>query len=216
MGIQNLAKQKKILEQAPYLSPEEEIDNKASELEQISSEDCLDFDSEKDLEGSEDENDDSHYLRASEEVPVAVTSNLMNDNTVSNEEDDTSVPVEGDGTSIHDEEAEEQAPKYEIPDCSLREASLCFGETASEDERLRLVSQSDANVDIRNLIMGRDFVLCLCDNFDCECEGEVHFTKSLGGETGVVEHLYMDPLSDFQSDLKPKLIFTKTGWKAKE
>merc|ERR1712096_123273 len=39
---------------------------------------------------------------------------------------------------------------------------------------------------------------------------------SLAFQPVLVEHLYMDPLSDFQSDLTPKLIFTKTGWKAKE
>merc|ERR1719186_1086188 len=57
--------------------------------------------------------------------------------------------------------------------------------------------------------MSRDFVLCLCDNFDCECEGEVHFIKSLGGETGWI-------ISTWILSQNLKLMFTKTGWQAKE
>ena len=58
----------------------------------------------------------------------------------------------------------------EIPDCSLGEASLCFEVEGrgEEAERKRLASKSDTNVDIRNLIIGRGFVLCVCDNVrDC-------------------------------------------------
>jgi len=227
--VRNLSKQKEILEQAKNVSPEEDMDDNVTELEQTSNEDCLESEVENDLEGSEDDNDASHYLETSGEVPVTLASKLIykDAETVNFEEDDTSIHDEEGATSIHDEEvkeAEEPTPNYEIPDCSLGEASLCFGKSASKDERTRLESRSDANVDIRNLILGRDFVLCLCDNFDCECDGEVHFTKILEGETGVVEHLYFDPLSDLETDLetdldtdlKPKLTFTKTGWKAKE
>ena len=35
------------------------------------------------------------------------------------------------------------------------------------------------------------------------------------GEAGSVENLYMDPVTDFEADLKPKLIFSKGGWKKK-
>ena len=51
-----------------------------------------------------------------------------------------------------------------MPDCSLGEVSLSFGATDSEEERRRIFSQSDSNDDIRNLILGRAFVLCFCDN----------------------------------------------------
>jgi len=217
--VTNLSKQKEILEQAHNVSPEEDMDDDVTEPEQTSNEDCLDSEVENDLEGSEDDNDASHYLETSGEVTVPLAARLVYEDAVNHEEDVTSVHDDEDATSIHDEEieaAEEPTSINEIADCSLGEASLCFGKSASKYERTRLESRSDANVDIRNLIMGRDFVLCLCDNFDCECDGEVHFTKSLEGETGVVEHLFMDPLSDVETDLKPKLTFTKTGWKAKE
>merc|ERR1719318_2466465 len=119
-------------------------------------------------------------------------------------------------TDDKNEDADESFNNYEIPNCSLGEASLNFGEAASEEERKRLVSQSDSNVDIRNLIMGRAFVLCFCDNFDCECEGEVQFAESLKGQVGVIENLYIDPQTQPEEDLEPKLSFTKAGWKAKE
>ena len=61
-------------------------------------------------------------------------------------------------------ETEESPSKYEMPDCSLGEVSLSFGATDSEEERRRIFSQSDSNVDIRNRILGRAFVLCFCDN----------------------------------------------------
>ena len=68
-----------------------------------------------------------------------------------------------------DDADEDDAPDlsmndYEIPDCSLGEASLSFNDESSDEVRRRLASQSDANVDIRNLILGRSFVLCVCDN----------------------------------------------------
>jgi len=118
--------------------------------------------------------------------------------------------------SNHEDDVRESSMESSgIPDCSLGEASLCFNDESSEEVRRRLASQSDTNVDIRNLILGRAFVLCVCDNFDCECEGEIRFSKSFVGEAGSVENLYMDPITDFEADLKPNLIFSKGGWKVK-
>eukprot|EP00092_Neocalanus_flemingeri_P005548 GFUD01005979.1.p1 GENE.GFUD01005979.1~~GFUD01005979.1.p1 ORF type:complete len:378 (-),score=119.63 GFUD01005979.1:142-1275(-) len=102
------------------------------------------------------------------------------------------------------------------PNCSLGEASLCFDSKDGEEERRRLSSLSDTNVDIRNIILGRSFVLCICGDLDCCCEGEVKFTDSLQEDMGVVENVYMDPLSDFQVDFKPRLGYSKSGWIAKE
>jgi len=141
----------------------------------------------------------------------------MNDDDVSYDNDDSHfvpAPMEAvDGTPGEDGVAHYS----EIPDCSLGEASLCFETDAGgEEERRRLASTSDTNVDIRNLVTGRGFVLCVCDNYDCECEGEVHFSNNLEGEVGVVENLYMDPRSDFEADFVPKLTLLKTGWKVKE
>jgi len=102
------------------------------------------------------------------------------------------------------------------PDCSLGEASLCFDSKDDDDERRRIASQSDTNVDIRNIMLGRSFALCICEDVNCACEGEVEFADSLQEEMGVVENIYMDPLSDFQDDFKPRLKFNKSGWNARE
>ena len=68
-----------------------------------------------------------------------------------------------DSTKVSNTDFDEECIE-EIPDCSLGEVSLSFGAATSEEERRRLFSQSDNNVDIRNLILGRTFVLCFCDN----------------------------------------------------
>jgi len=85
----------------------------------------------------------------------------------------------------------------------------------SSDEIKRLISQSDSNVDIRSLIIGKSFVLCFCKSVECVCESEVHFSKRLVGEAGSVENFFMNMglISDCEIDLKPKLIFSKSGWK---
>eukprot|EP00092_Neocalanus_flemingeri_P038083 GFUD01041453.1.p1 GENE.GFUD01041453.1~~GFUD01041453.1.p1 ORF type:complete len:392 (-),score=127.69 GFUD01041453.1:147-1322(-) len=160
----------------------------------------------------EDENDESHFLVNDDKLSAAEASeSLYEEDTI----EDRNSASKADGSPYVEELNESQ--KYEIPDCSLEEASLCFDAATSSEERIRLESQSDNNVDIRNLIMGRAFVLCLCDNSDCECEGETQFSKSLEGEIGVVEHLFMDPLPGSETDLLPKMTFSKkTGWKVKE
>jgi len=174
----------------------------------------------------EDDDDASHFLNEYGNKSVAKrnddikydglnrSSDTANDDEEMESDDDPKVFDINDHAEkppVNEEECMD-----EIPDCSLGEVSLTFGAATSEEERRRLYSQSDNNVDIRNLILGRAFVLCFCDNFDCECEGEVKFDESLKGQVGVVENMYLDPREDSEIDLEPKVSFIKTGWKAHE
>merc|ERR1712059_239294 len=99
---------------------------------------------------------------------------------------------------------------------SYVEPSLFLGDSTvegEEEDRKRLMSLSDSDIDIRMLLMGRSFVLCRCANNDCDCDGEVWFPQnSLEGE---VTNLYLDPL-DNNKYLKPTLKLAKAGWKKSE
>jgi len=213
--VSKLSKQKQVLGQA-QTAEAPEVENVDKEVTQNASK--------NDSGSSEEDNDASHFIE--DGVNKSIDKNKMQvdeadsktDMSAQSEENDDSAMTDETPNKIVDknEDAEESSNNYEIPNCSLGEVSLNFGATASEDERKRLFSQSDSNVDIRNLILGRAFVLCFCDNFDCECEGEVQFAETLKGQVGVIENLYIDPREGSEVDLEPKLSFAKTGWKAKE
>eukprot|EP00092_Neocalanus_flemingeri_P019742 GFUD01021382.1.p1 GENE.GFUD01021382.1~~GFUD01021382.1.p1 ORF type:complete len:387 (+),score=124.97 GFUD01021382.1:50-1210(+) len=213
--VTSLGKQSKVCEQEKlFLNNKVNSEAVGKELEIVESEyeDPTNSDITcNESQNVEDENDESHFLVNDDKLSAAEASeSLYEEDTI----EDRNSASKVDGQNIEELNGSES---YEIPDCSLEEASLCFDAATSEEERIRLESQSDNNVDIRNLIMGRAFVLCLCDNSDCECEGETQFSKSLEGEIGVVEHLFMDPLPGSETDLLPKMTFSKkTGWKVKE
>jgi len=122
----------------------------------------------------EDDDDASHFLNEYGNKSVAKSnddikydglnrsSDTANDDEEMESDDDPKVFDINDHAEkppVNEEEC-----MNEIPDCSLGEVSLTFGAATSEEERRRLYSQSDNNVDIRNLILGRAFVLCFCDN----------------------------------------------------
>jgi len=227
--VRNLSKQKQVLEQVQSAeAPVVEDDANNSIVEHSMNDVPPEEASKNEMESSEEDNDESHFLDEVIEDKSADKNKMQIDEpdpktdlsrAESEDNDDSKTNDEKPNKTTdedNNEEDEESTTNYEIPDCSLGEVSLNFGAKASEEERKRLFSQSDSNVDIRNLILGRAFVLCFCDNFDCECEGEVQFAESLKGQVGVVENLYIDPRDESDVDLEPKLSFAKTGWKAKE
>ena len=114
-------------------------------------------------ECSDEDDEVSHFLDDSVEKNVAKNC-IKKDENVQN----------GPMTPVDDRSSLDEECIDEISDCSLGEVSLSFGAATSEEERRRLFSQSDNNVDIRNLILGRTFVLCFCDNVSC-CYGLLGF-----------------------------------------
>ena len=130
-----------------------ELENSPTEMNNTSHEDETNM--KYDDECSDDENDDSHFI----EAPVVVC------HDVKSNEEEASMEV---SKNIYKEDCE-LGSNSESPDCSLGEASLCFEmEVGRDEEGRRLASMSDTNVDIRNLVIGRGFVLCLCDNVRLE------------------------------------------------
>ena len=94
-----------------------------------------------------------------------------------------------------------------FPKCSLGDASLNFDEIESSRVRNRIVSNSDTNVDIRNLIVSNHFVLCHCGNLDgeCECPGEVKFNNVLDGRIGISRNVQLDVNIDGDLELYASL-----------
>ena len=97
-----------------------------------------------------------------------------------------------------------------FPKCSLGDASLNFDEIESSRVRNRIVSNSDTNVDIRNLIVSNHFVLCHCGNLDdeCECSGDVKFNNVLDGAIGIARNVQLDVNVDGDLELYSSL----DGW----
>ena len=175
--VRNLSKQKQVLEQVQSyeaLAVEDDANNSIVEhsMNNVPPEEA----SKNEMESSEEDNDASHFLEDVIENKSIDKNKMQVDEPdpktdlicAESEDNDDSKTIDENPSKTNDEdkneEAEESSNNYEIPDCSLGEVSLNFGATASEEERKRLFSQSDSNVDIRNLILGRAFVLCFCDN----------------------------------------------------
>merc|ERR1719318_1004004 len=225
--VTKLSKQKQVLEQK-QTSEDLEVDECGNySIAEQSTDGVPEGASNTETESSEEDNDASHFLEDVGEDKSDDKNKMHIDEpdpkiylsrAESEDPDDSETIDETPNRTTDDlnEYTEESSNDYEVPNCSLGEVSLNFGEAASEEQRKRLVSQSDSNVDIRNLILGRAFVLCFCDNFDCECEGEVLFDESLKGQVGVIENLYIDPRPESEEDLEPKLSLTKAGWRAEE
>ena len=50
-----------------------------------------------------------------------------------------------------------------------------------------------------------------CFQEECDCEGRMEVSQELEGR---VLATYMDPLTDYETDLEPRIVFPKTGgWK---
>ena len=97
-----------------------------------------------------------------------------------------------------------------FPKCSLGDASLNFDEVESSTVRNRIVSKSDTNVDIRNIIVSNHFVMCRCGNEDgeCECTGDVTFNNVLEGKIGIARNVQLDVHIDGDLELYSSL----DGW----
>merc|ERR1719318_1075218 len=158
--VTKLSKQKQVLKQK-QISEDLDVDECANNsIAEQSMEDVPEDASKPETESSEDD-DASHFLEdVSEDKSDDKNKKHIDEldpktdlSRAESEYPDGSETIDENPNRTTDdknEDADESSNYYEIPNCSLGEASLNFGEAASE-ERKRLVSQSDSNADIRNL-----------------------------------------------------------------
>jgi len=153
-----------------------------------------------------------------EDVETLAAVNVMNETSKVKRNVVTTMAAEAERASVDCSQEMNENNVVRLPseclNCSFELPSFSLGKR-KDAERIRVESCSDCNVDIRALIEGRRFVVCVCVEDDCEtdcpCPGEITFHDSWE-DGGLVENLpiFSDPLSE--DDLMPKLKVVGNSW----
>lgn len=100
---------------------------------------------------------------------------------------------------------EAQANSFEMPSFEVGKRDV---------KRERVVSSSDAMVDVRTIVAGKVFAICMCDEEACECPGEVKFGPDVSSLAAVLAgvEVFEDPVT--QADWRPALALARGGWTA--
>lgn len=181
-------------------------------------------------EDTEDSDDCSGFLPRQPAGPSGSKGTNKTDNTEEAAEEEAAEEEVAEEEAAEEEVAEEEAAEKEVAEEVVEEvaeeevaeekaaegvaAEEETAEKTAEEPKLAkpVASRSSAAEDVRALVRGKTFTICVCEEeVVCDCEGVMEITDELSGG---VKLTYMNPLTDYETDFEPTLSFAKTtGWK---